>query len=870
MTKDIYKTQIKKVIIDPMQKRFDMLEKKINQIEQVNREIHITPNPAIQKVEVTNPQEATVIPPVTFPAIQKVEVTNPQEITIEKVTFPTQLDVIVKNPSQPANLQRVEKLLNDLLLKEYPITKEVTITNPTNIDIPIGNANDPKSANPSRYIPVRLTDGGRFYNAMADAYVSAAKTVFPFVDGVTGKPTPATVISGLLQTNASSSGGGGTTTSGSPQFSYQTNIPTIQTIYGQVVGDVPSQGIDTSNPVKVGGSRRATLPNYTDGTRSALHVDENGLLLIRPGQPVTISGITTLSGSANQHVFIDNIPTIQQVFDTRLTASGTQHTLVDNLPTIYTVQGGVQINDGANTANILNANGTAAAQNSQFVGGATRTIPFAVTTSGIIFQGDVSGYAYMRILLTGIGSGSVAVANCWSLDNFNFYGANSWSNGSLTTNSLGTFGPNTASLMYESAIQGKYFVFELSALTSGIYSGSIELLTIPPPMRTFGISAGQSGTWTVNPNNQSTTGTITTNASVITGAAQSWSGFSVVTITGTYAGVSFGITASNDSGTTFYPVPIYDVAANQWLAPGATITPGTNASKTYWVPSMPAGGEIKVLASAYSSGTANIRISSNSIGALPPSFMNQIMDAAGNNRGANVSVNNAVNVEAPTATGAAVPANAFYVGVSDGTNLRGVLQAANSLNSTGNGVPTAQLVAQFDDVSPSSVTENQFANLRLNSARQLYTQPVKIDTFATAAAFTITLASLANSTAGVGRQSTLITGNTAGSALITCKFTTGTSPTANTLVYVYLIRGDGTINDDNAGSSDAGITIINAPLLGTILVSAATSNATYYGVFDTKFLGSLGSTFGIALVNSSGATANATGGNFAAQYTLIT
>lgn len=144
------------------------------------------------------------------------------------------------------------------------------------------------------------------------------------------------------------------------------------------------------------------------------------------------------------------------------------------------------------------------------------------------------------------------------------------------------------------------------------------------------------------------------------------------------------------------------------------------------------------------------------------------------------------------------------------------------------------------------------------------------DVFAAPVTFTITLASLASSVAGVGRQSTLVTSNTAQSATIAVKFTTGTSPTANSLIYVYLLRGDTTITDDNAGATDAGITVVNAPLLGTILVSAATSNAAYYGVFDTKFLGSLGPTFGIAIVNSSGATSNGTGGNFTAEYTLIT
>lgn len=149
-------------------------------------------------------------------------------------------------------------------------------------------------------------------------------------------------------------------------------------------------------------------------------------------------------------------------------------------------------------------------------------------------------------------------------------------------------------------------------------------------------------------------------------------------------------------------------------------------------------------------------------------------------------------------------------------------------------------------------------------------QAVQQDVFASATAFTITLASLASSVVGVGRQSTLVTGNTARSALIAVKFTVGTTPTANTLIYVYLIRGDGTLNDDGAGASDAALTVINAPLLGTILVPAATSNTAYTALFDTKFLGSLGPSFGIAVVNSTAVTANATGGNFTAEYRAIT
>lgn len=133
--------------------------------------------------------------------------------------------------------------------------------------------------------------------------------------------------------------------------------------------------------------------------------------------------------------------------------------------------------------------------------------------------------------------------------------------------------------------------------------------------------------------------------------------------------------------------------------------------------------------------------------------------------------------------------------------------------------------------------------------------------------FALTLAALASSVAGVGRQSTLIDNsvNLYLSALISLNIKVGTSPTANTLLYVYLIRSDanGTpIADDNAGATDAGITITNAPLLGTILVPAATSNANYYAVFDTSFLGPLGPKWGIAIVNSSGAALNAAEGAY--------
>lgn len=44
----------------------------------------------------------------------------------------------------------------------------------------------------------------------------------------------------------------------------------------------------------------------------------------------------------------------------------------------------------------------------------------------------------------------------------------------------------------------------------------------------------------------------------------------------------------------------------------------------------------------------------------------------------------------------------------------------NATNSTGTGIAAAGLLGQFDDTSPTSITENQFGNLRISTNRNLY------------------------------------------------------------------------------------------------------------------------------------------------------
>lgn len=105
-----------------------------------------------------------------------------------------------------------------------------------------------------------------------------------------------------------------------------------------------------------------------------------------------------------------------------------------------------------------------------------------------------------------------------------------------------------------------------------------------------------------------------------------------------------------------------------------------------------------------------------------------------------------------SATAATVPANAFYIGINGGSsNLTGIVAAGqqsdgvtgnnsasvgsiiyngstydrnrsivNATNSIGTGIVASGILAQFDDVSPTAITENQFGNIRMSANRNLY------------------------------------------------------------------------------------------------------------------------------------------------------
>jgi hypothetical protein len=141
-----------------------------------------------------------------------------------------------------------------------------------------------------------------------------------------------------------------------------------------------------------------------------------------------------------------------------------------------------------------------------------------------------------------------------------------------------------------------------------------------------------------------------------------------------------------------------------------------------------------------------------------------------------------------------------------------------------------------------------------------------LDAWIAPAAFTITKASLASSTVGVGRQTTLLTANTHRRAKVTFLIKLGTNPTANKSIQFYLIRGDGTRIDDAGGASDAAITVKNAQCVFVGQNTSATTGEICEGSFIVENMGPI---WGIAIVHDTAVNLDATEGSHYLGYEYV-
>lgn len=156
--------------------------------------------------------------------------------------------------------------------------------------------------------------------------------------------------------------------------------------------------------------------------------------------------------------------------------------------------------------------------------------------------------------------------------------------------------------------------------------------------------------------------------------------------------------------------------------------------------------------------------------------------------------------------------------------------------------------------------------------------------YSSATTITISPASTASSSTWVaGRESTEVdnTTNKYDDALVQGKITVGTSPTASTLILVYVWGSDtsaGTTAIDVIDGTDSAETLTSAGVrdgfmrLGaSISVDATTSDRGYpFGPFSVADLfGQMPKYWGLFVTHNTGVNLNATGGNHAFTYTGI-
>lgn len=140
---------------------------------------------------------------------------------------------------------------------------------------------------------------------------------------------------------------------------------------------------------------------------------------------------------------------------------------------------------------------------------------------------------------------------------------------------------------------------------------------------------------------------------------------------------------------------------------------------------------------------------------------------------------------------------------------------------------------------------------------------------------TITLASLASSTVGVGRASTVVDNTTNLFSDVEINGfiksnAAGTSTTGFVNIYLYGTADGGTTYTENATGTDAGLTLTqptNAQLIGQINVVANGITYKFGPICPVATLGGrLPDHWGIIVVNSSGAALDSTGANHAVKY----
>ena len=229
---------------------------------------------------------------------------------------------------------------------------------------------------------------------------------------------------------------------------------------------------------------------------------------------------------------------------------------------------------------------------------------------------------------------------------------------------------------------------QIDTFTSGSGSTHRQVVCIGDSVTTGGVLTISGGAATIQGvQDTSTTGAIIAATTVVGPLSVVQRNVITVSVHGTYAGVTFIIEASDDTGTTWYPLQCINNATGQV---GSTWTPGTNVSASY---DSAVGGynQLRVRATAWGSGSASISMTGQSFAYDP------VVGAVSQGLAANASV----PVGNPVLT-------AFW----DGTNTRLPL-----LNTTGHLnviFPSAQAISGTVTVGTITAGANVIGQVSIN------------------------------------------------------------------------------------------------------------------------------------------------------------
>lgn len=209
--------------------------------------------------------------------------------------------------------------------------------------------------------------------------------------------------------------------------------------------------------------------------------------------------------------------------------------------------------------------------------------------------------------------------------------------------------------------------------------------------------------------------------------------------------------------------------------------------------------------------------------------------------GSTTAVTGTVTTQLPTAAaaadGATNPTAPFVVSANalwNGATWDRWKSAGAGLNTTGTGIAAAQIVGQFDDVSPTAITENQFGNLRMSANRNLYGVIRDGAGNERSAGVTVNNALVVEGTGAnalVGVQVTqgsavggvtlnAVTGNTTGTTV-----TLSAQPVIQYLVKCVACGGGTTVTFQASPDSGANWLTVNAWLTGSNTIASSTTTA---------------------------------------------